>query len=89
MINIITNNGELISFKSNEYDDYSYDGKCFLIIKDGTLTNLFNINAVNAIKIIKEQPAATPLSNFNLGNFMNPPVPPNDEPLPAEEDEKE
>lgn len=87
MINIITNTGELISFKSNEYDNYSYDGKCFFIVKDGALTDLFNINTIGAIKVTKDEPAAPPMPNFDLGNFMNPPVPPNDEPLPAEEDE--
>ena len=61
--------------------------KCFFIVKDGALTDLFNINTIGAIKVTKDKPAAPPMPNFDLGNFMNPPASPNDEPLPAEEDE--
>ena len=34
-----------------EWDDYAYDGKCFVIKKDGKMVGLYNMDAIISVVV--------------------------------------
>lgn len=53
MIKITMANKCYDDWKSEEYTDYMYDGKCFVIIKDEKLVGIYNMDTVSRIIIGK------------------------------------
>lgn len=51
MIKITFKNGNVIRWKKKTYTDYKYDGKCFIITKDGKWVGLYNIDSIISIII--------------------------------------
>lgn len=51
MIQITLNNGVCDEWKKEQYTDYMYDGKCFIIIKDGLWIGFYNMDSVRKIVI--------------------------------------
>ena len=51
MIQITLNNGVCDEWKKEQYTDYMYDGKCFIIIKDGYWIGFYNMDSVRKIII--------------------------------------
>lgn len=53
MIKIVFRNGDFDTWKENEYTDYKYDGKCFIVIKGEQWVGFYNINTITQITINK------------------------------------
>lgn len=51
MIEIIFKNGEQAHWKKNEYTDYKYDGKCFIVIRDRQWIAFYNIDSIMCIEV--------------------------------------
>ena len=46
-------NGSYIRWDKEQYTDYMYDGKVFVIIKDSQWVGIYNINQVREIRVDK------------------------------------
>jgi hypothetical protein len=53
MLNITLSNGSFIQWEPAQYTDYMYDGKCFIIIKNGQWVGVYNLDFVRCIEIDK------------------------------------
>lgn len=51
MIKIVFKNGSTCKWKKKEYTDYKYDGKCFIVIKDGRWIGFYNMDSVISIVV--------------------------------------
>lgn len=49
MIRIIFKNGENCKWKKKEWDDYKYDGKCFIVINKGRWVGIYNLDSIISI----------------------------------------
>lgn len=49
MIKITLKNGDTCIWKSGEFTDYKYDGKCFIVIKDKEWIGLYNIDGIVSV----------------------------------------
>ena len=45
------NNSQEVKWQKEEYDNYMYDGKFFIIIKNGEGIGFYNLNAVVSIVV--------------------------------------
>lgn len=54
MIRITFKNGEKTEWTKKEYDDYKYDGKCFIIVKNGQWVGLYNIESIISVVVVPE-----------------------------------
>ncbi len=50
-IHIVLKNGMSVVWESAEWDDYSYDGKCFIIKKGGEWIGIYNMDAVISVVV--------------------------------------
>ena len=53
MIKITMPNVQEVKWSKEEYDNYIYDGKYFIIVKDGKWAGFYNLDAVISI-VVKE-----------------------------------
>lgn len=53
MIQITFNNGAFISWNKDQYTDYMYDGKCFIIIKESQWVGIYNMSAIRSVEVDK------------------------------------
>ncbi len=51
MIKIVFKDGEIVKWKKKEYTDYSYDGRCFIVIKGNQWIGFYNLDCVATIVI--------------------------------------
>lgn len=51
MIEIVMRNGEMAHYKPDEYTDYKYDGKYFIVIRDKKWIGFFNLDCVLYISV--------------------------------------
>jgi len=51
MIQITMNNGCYDEWKQDQYTDYMYDCKCFIIIKDEQWVGIYNMDSVRRIVV--------------------------------------
>lgn len=51
MIKITMRNGKKVEWGQEKYSDYKYDGKFFIIIKNGEWIGFYNLNDVISIVI--------------------------------------
>lgn len=51
MIRITMNNGCYNEWTPEQYTDYMYDRKCFIIIKDEQWVGIYNIDSVRSITV--------------------------------------
>ena len=51
MLKIIMNNSQEVKWQKEEYDNYMYDGKFFIIIKNDVWIGFYNLNAVVSIVV--------------------------------------
>lgn len=51
MIQITMMNGTYDKWKPEQYTDYMYDGKCFIIIHDEKYVGIYNMDAIRSITI--------------------------------------
>ncbi len=51
MLKIIMNNSQEVKWQKEEYDNYMYDGKFFIIIKNDEWIGFYNLNAVVSIVV--------------------------------------
>lgn len=51
MIQITMMNGVYNEWKPQQYTDYMYDGKCFIIMRDAQWVGIYNMDAVRMITI--------------------------------------
>lgn len=54
MIRITFKNGEKAEWAKKEYDDYKYDGKCFVIVKNNQLVGIYNMDSVISVVVVPE-----------------------------------
>ena len=52
MIKIFKTNGDCDIWNKDDYTEYKYDGKCFIIIKEQKWVAIYNLKRVNHIRII-------------------------------------
>lgn len=50
-IEITLKSGETITLDKDKWDDYSYDGKCFIVKKCGAWVGFYNIDSVFFIEV--------------------------------------
>lgn len=48
---IVFKNGEICHYKPDEYDDYQYDKKCFIVIKDKQWIGIYNLDDIRYVEI--------------------------------------
>ena len=46
MIQITFKNGTICRWKKEEYSDYKYDGKCFIVIKEEEWVGIYNMDSI-------------------------------------------
>ncbi len=46
----LTNNEQII-WRSDEWDDYSYEDKVFVVIKNGVWKGIYNMNFVKHVRV--------------------------------------
>lgn len=51
MIRIEMKNGKIVKWKKKEYTDYKYDGKYFIIVKDGEWVGFYNLDCIISIMV--------------------------------------
>ena len=49
MIKIVFKNGCVVKWTKKEYDDYKYDGKCFIIIKNERWVCIYNMDSIVSV----------------------------------------
>ena len=50
-ITIVFQNGDMCHYRPNEYTDYRYDGKYFIVIRDKQWIGFYNLNCIEYIEI--------------------------------------
>ena len=55
MIEIVMRNDEVSYYKPEEYTDYKYDGKYFIVIYENQWIGLYNLDCIRSIKIQRFQ----------------------------------
>lgn len=50
MLRIVYKNGEVIIYQADQYTDYSYDGKCFIVINGKQWIGIYNMDCVSAVE---------------------------------------
>ncbi len=53
MIKIVFKNGCIAKWKKEQWTDYKYDGKCFIIIKGEQWVGIYNMDSVVSIIVKK------------------------------------
>lgn len=52
MIRIILKNGEKVEWERKNYDDYKYDGKCFIIVKECQWVGIYNMDSIISVVVV-------------------------------------
>lgn len=50
MLHIIMRNGHLINYDENQFTDYQYDGKYFVVIKGKQWVGLYNLDCIEYVQ---------------------------------------
>lgn len=53
MIEIVFKNGDMTNYGPEQYTDYKYDGKFFIVISDKQWIGFYNLDCVEYIEIEK------------------------------------
>ncbi len=53
MINITLSNGSFTQWNRDQFTDYMYDGKCFIVIKDHQWVGIYNLDFVLSVEVDK------------------------------------
>lgn len=48
---IVMKDDEIIEWEQDDWNDYEYDKKCFIIKKDGVYLGIYNIDCIKYIKV--------------------------------------
>lgn len=48
---IIMKDGRYAEWEKGSWNDYTYDGKCFIVMKDGVYIGFYNIDEVRSIVV--------------------------------------
>lgn len=51
MIKITFKNGNICTWGKDEYTDYKYDGKCFIVIRDEQWVGIYNMDNIISVVI--------------------------------------
>lgn len=55
MLRIVYKNGEVITYQPDQYTDYSYDSKCFIVINGKQWIGIYNMDCVAAVEFGREE----------------------------------
>ena len=55
MLRIVFKNGEVISYGEDDYTDYSYDSKCFIVINGQQWIGIYNMDCVFCVEFGPER----------------------------------
>lgn len=50
MLRIVFKNGEVLTYDEDAFTDYSYDSKCFIVIRDKQWIGIYNMDCVSGIQ---------------------------------------
>lgn len=50
-IEIVFSNGDMVHYAPEEYTDYKYDGKYFIVIRDKQWIGFYNLDCVEYIEV--------------------------------------
>ena len=50
MIRIVFKNGEVIKWKRKDFTDYTYDRKCFIVIRKKQWVGIYNLDCIATIE---------------------------------------
>ncbi|GEM_PF-864782 len=50
MLHIIMRNGHIINYEPNQFTDYQYDGKFFVVIKGKQWIGLYNLDCIEYVQ---------------------------------------
>lgn len=53
MIKVVLNNGTVHTWGDNEYDDYRYDGKVFIVVEANRWIGIYNMDYIISV-VVKE-----------------------------------
>lgn len=51
MIEIVFRNGDICYYNPDEYTEYKYDGRCFIVIRDEQWIGFYNLDCVKYIEV--------------------------------------
>lgn len=51
MIKITFKNGNVCTWEQNEYTDYKYDGKCFIVARGEQWVGIYNIDSIISVVV--------------------------------------
>lgn len=54
MLRIVFKNGDVITYGEDDYTDYSYDSKCFIVIKGQQWIGIYNMDCVACVQFKQE-----------------------------------
>ena len=54
-ITIVLRNSQTVVWTKEQWDDYSYDGKAFIIIKDGAWVGIYNFDSIISVAVKFEE----------------------------------
>lgn len=54
MIEIVFRNGDMVNYQPDQYTDYRYDGKYFVVIDGTQWIGFYNLDCVEYITVKKE-----------------------------------
>ena len=55
MLKIVFKNGDVMVYQADEYTDYSYDSKCFIVIKGRQWIGIYNMDCVSCVEFEPER----------------------------------
>lgn len=50
MLKIVYKDGDVITYGEDEYTDYSYDSRCFIVISGQRWIGIYNMDCVSSIE---------------------------------------
>ena len=50
MLRIVFKNGEVLTYDEGAFTDYSYDSKCFIVIRDKQWIGIYNMDCVSCVQ---------------------------------------
>ena len=65
MLHIYMRNGNIINYNGDQFTDYQYDGKYFVVIKGKQWVGFYNLDCVEFIQYEDPQP------NINMADMMS------------------
>ena len=70
MLRIVFKNGEVLVYRGSDFSDYTYDGKCLIVIRGKQWVGIYNIDAISAMQYVDE-PQPVQYANNSDVQYVN------------------